>query len=406
MQILRTLVVSGAILWAARLRTILSAAAFSIGVIAVVLMFGIGEAAQREVRAAIAVAGERLVVIQPGTFDTIAGATVKRSASRTMTLADVKLLRAELGPSVAVSGRTADALDVRRPGNGFITSVEGVEPSFFAMTNTAIAAGRALDGNDVRTKARVCVLGPSAARKLSGGEALLGTTVRIRRQPFRVVGIAAPKSRGAVESEDDLRVLIPLTTALDRVLRTQSLAAILVQAPDSSAIDAVTISAAAALRKAHRLRPGAEDDFVIQDQTRLIEAEHATGGSIRTMLGAIAAASLLAGSVALAVVMSLAVRERRWEIGLRRALGAPKGAILFQFLIEAAFLAGMGAAMGAILGVIGTLIACRSIGWPMVYPWASAAGAFVTATLVGVGAGVIPGSRAAALDPAAVLQAR
>jgi putative ABC transport system permease protein len=231
------------------------------------------------------------------------------------------------------------------------------------------------------------------------GQAPLGEIVRINNVPFEIIGVLEEKGVNAIGQDDDDQVLIPITTAMRRLMNVTHVGNIYIEAKEGNVMDRAVEEISSLLRERHHLREGKEDDFSIQNQMDILRAEEETSETFTLLLGGIAAVSLLVGGVGILAIMLISIKERVREIGLRRALGARRKDILLQFLMEALVLSVAGGVIGAALGVLGSFI----VGWTSELPTSvsllSVAVAFFFSAIIGVFFGIYPASKAAELDP-------
>jgi putative ABC transport system permease protein len=243
------------------------------------------------------------------------------------------------------------------------------------------------------------VLGKTVVRNLFEDRVPIGETVRINNVPFEVIGVLEEKGVNAIGQDDDDQILIPITTVMHRLMNVIYVNNVYVAARDASLMDKAVGDIASILRERHRLKPGKDDDFSIQNQMDILRAEQETSETFTMLLGGIAAISLLVGGVGILAIMLISIKERTKEIGLRRALGARKKDIVLQFLMEAVVLSLAGGIIGVVLGVMGSLI----VGWTSELPTSVSAASVFTAfffsAAIGLFFGIYPAKKAAELYP-------
>ena len=388
-----------------RLRALLSISGVAIGIAAVAILIGVGAGAEREFQKNIEQLGENLLAVNAARTETDA----LRGASQmyeTLTLNDWKwintLSSVERAAPVADGGRT---LRVGRLSQGF--TILGTTPEFSEAKNFKVIAGRFIDEDDIANRRRVAVIGANVVEDLYFGEWPLGDTVLIGNVPFTVIGILKKKGLNPDGTTDDGQIVVPVTTALRRVLNTDHLSRIFVQAVSKPAIEVATTDIAALLRDEHGYgRPNYRDDFEIQNQDALLATQEEVSGSFGDLTLGLAVLALGLGGIGLLAVSLLSVRERYAEIGLRIAVGALPRDILVQFMTEAVLLAIMGGVTGILFGGGVILIGSQLTGWTMVLTWQTAAYPFLTSLGIAIIFGAFPALRAARLDPIVALRSK
>ncbi len=389
-----------------KMRSGLTILGIVIGVAAVIAMLGIGRGAQETITGSISGIGTNLLFVFRGNPDD----AVRNP--KPLTLQDAEALRDPFStPAVAAVAPLIDSqVTVSAYGEQTRATLDGVTPEYFPMRNHTLLEGEFFGEEAVLGRGSVVVLGADVADALfDRRQGLVGETVRIDGQPFRVIGVLAPKGGGAFGSADDL-VIIPISTAQTRILRRTSdkVDLILVQAVSADQVNAASEQVAQILRTRHRTPVGL-DDFTIMSQQDFLDTASTITGVLTIFLGGIAAISLLVGGIGIMNIMLVSVTERTREIGLRKALGARKRDILIQFLTESSLLSLIGGLIGIglgwLIGYVVGLIAARN-GTP--FEASIGLDAILLATLfsaaVGLFFGIYPASRAASLEPVEALR--
>lgn len=406
MRLMRNLVLSGEILAAHKLRTLLSVTGIVVGVAAVILMVAVGRGAEENILGRIRAMGTNLILVSAGQFQLIAGRQRQMSTVKTLVPSDAQAIAKECSSVLAAAPAIGKRLSVRGESENVIANpfVVGMSAEGFQIRNITLAVGRSFDPQEGRAAQRVAVLGLTAARNLFGDADPVGLQVRIGRVPFEVIGVTAPKGMDPSGTDQDDLVVVPIETALRRLFNVTHIQTIYVQAGSTDVLDRAEKEVAALLRQRHRL--GAKnDDFTIQNQATLLETERETSRALTLLIGSVAAISLLVGGVGILAVMLMSVRERIREIGLRRAVGARRRDIQIQFLLESGLLAGLGGILG-VVGGVGAALAVSALGyWEVILSWPAVAVGFGFSVSLGIAFGIYPAARAAHLEPIEALRA-
>jgi putative ABC transport system permease protein len=391
-------------LGAHKMRTALAVVGIVIGVLSVVLMVAIGRGAQAAVMKKIQGLGTNLIIVTAGKVRVVAGRPRQIGNITTLTVKDAEALPGE----VSAVGRTAPfqsrKVVVKYGEASTSTQVAGTTPEFTGIRNFRPVSGRFFTEEEVKGAVRVAVLGRTVVNNLFEGREPVGELIRIRSVPFEVIGVLEEKGVNAIGQDDDDLILAPLTTVMRRVMNVSYVNNIYVEAKDASLMDRAVREIREVLHDRHRIKPGKEDDFDIQNQMDILKAEEETAQTFTMLLGSIAAVSLLVGGVGILAIMLISIRERIKEIGVRRALGARKKDILTQFLIEALVLSVAGGLIGSVLGVAASFVVGWSTDLPTSVSFLSVAVAFLFSAAIGLFFGVYPAKKASELDPIAALR--
>lgn len=398
--------VSAKVLWGYKLRTGLSCLAVGTGVAAFVAMVGVGASARQDVLLKIDAYGGDVLAIRPLRLQPVGRRSLGGANFSSLTAEDVRFLRSRIQDVRAVSGFLQRDVSVSRASKHIRVLLVAVEPAYFSIRRITAAKGRVFSEAEARGRLRVAVLGHTIAAECFGSESPIGQTVRINTVLFTVVGEAAAKGADPTGDDQDRVVYVPLTAARGRLLTTSRLDGIWVQIVGELGNQQPRKGIEAALRQRRRATAGNTDGFVIQEQVDAIRSKSEATQIFTTLLGGIAVVCLLVGVGGILTVMMVSIGERAVEIGLRRALGARRHDIRVQFLLEGALLAGVGALLGAIVGLGGSLLVSRLAGWPSALPWAAAALVSAGAVALGILCGVYPAERLALIEPATVLRSR
>ncbi len=405
MNLARTLGISLEVLMGHRLRTLLSSSGIAIGVAAVVLMVGAGQAAEQDVVGKVKAMGTNLVVVQAGRFKSFGGRSRQVATYTTLTPRDAGLLSRQLPDISVAAGLVQGGVVARYENVRTRTALAGAQPGVFSIRGMTATSGRLYTDSDERSLQRVAVVGPTVVANVFNGSDPVGRTVELNKTLFRVIGVASPRGQDLSGNDQDDVIYTPLSTAMVRVFHMTFIQSILIQAVSPDVLNALPAEITPILRKSHRLKEGKDDDFSFQDQSQLMQSEKDTSQAFTLLVGSVAGVSLFTGGVGILAVMLISIRERTREIGLRRAIGGRRRDIMTQFILEAGSLSGMGGAVGIIIGLAGNLITCHFLKWPLVWPWNATLFAAVLSMAMGVAFGLYPAMKAARLEPATALHA-
>ncbi len=405
MNVARTLKVSLEVLMGHRLRTFLSSTGIAIGVAAVVLMVGAGQAAEKDVVSKVQSMGTNLLVVQAGRFRTHGNHTRQVATFTTMTTRDVELLKRSIPDIARISGYMQGTTVAKYRGIQTSTTLAGCQPSLFTIRGMSATSGRIFTPMEERSMQRVAVVGPTVVKNLFNGANPVGDAIQLNKVFFRVIGVASPRGQDLSGNDQDDVIYVPLTTAMVRVFHLTYIQSIIMQAVSPQALKVLPSEVTPILRRSHRLRPGEDDDFAYQDQSQLLSSEEETTQAFTLLVGSVAGVSLFTGGIGILAVMLISIRERTREIGLRRALGARRWDILVQFILEAGALSGMGGLVGIVVGIGGDLLTCHLLKWPLTIPWEATVLAVGLSMAMGVLFGLYPAMKAARLEPATALHA-
>lgn len=379
-------------------RSALTMLGIIIGVASVIAMVGLGQGAQRQVQQQIESMGTNMLIISAGSQRT-GGVRAGAGTSMTLTTDDLDAIVRE-APSVSAISPSVSVPVTLVFGNGnWSTRAEGVAPSNLAIRNRSVGSGEFFTDADVRTAARVAVVGETVARELFAGGDPVGQTIRVRNLPFRVVGVLTPKGQTQWGQDQDDTVLIPYTTAMKKLLSTQYVTQAYVSATSAQATFEAESQIGAILRQRHNIRAGQEDDFNVRNLTDVAESAEATTRVMTMLLGSIAGVSLLVGGIGIMNIMLVSVTERTREIGIRMAVGAKSKHVRTQFLLESLVLGLAGGIVGIVLGVAIAGVTSHVFGWPVITSPTAVVVSALFSMMIGVFFGYYPARKAAALDP-------
>lgn len=386
------------------LRSVLTMLGIVIGVAAVIAMMALGTGARLAIQARIAALGTTRLTVNARR---VVQGGVERQDTHRLRMEDVQFLRQRSHLIRMIQPQQDRNLQVEYHGTNTFTQITGATPNFLQVQQYHIALGRMFDDGDERARRRVAVLGTTVLQNLGFASAAdaLGRQVRIRGISFDVIGVLQSKGQAAGGFFDpDDQVVIPFETGRFIVFDTPNLNDIHVLAPSEAAIPLTMVEVQRIMRRAHRLRPGDEDDFRIRSQADFLNALSSTTEVFGVLLAAIASVSLLVGGVGIMNIMLVSVTERTREIGIRKALGATRRHVLLQFLVEAVALCLAGGVLGVAVGIAGATALHTTMSWNTHVAPSSVIVAFLFAAVVGVLFGVWPARHAARLDPIIALR--
>jgi len=389
------------------LRSLLTMLGIIIGVAAVITMVTLGTGAQRQIDAQIESLGSNLLVVFPGAgrdrgVRTAAGTRIR------LTEADAKALKREIPDIVAAAPTMRGQAQIVYGNTNWSTIVQGIDGDYLTARNWTISAGRDLEPREIRTGAKVILLGATVEEALFGESRALGQMVRVGTVPFEVVGVLGAKGQTMMGGDQDDTVMMPLAAARTRVLGQQQAVAdavgvILVSVREPHLMSSVALQIAEVLRQRHRIQ-GGDDPFTVQNMSEMVETRAEANRVFNLLLAAVASVSLLVGGIGIMNIMLVSVTERTREIGLRRAVGARASDILAQFLVEAVLLCSLGGGIGILVALALTLGIAGLTDFPVALDGAVVALAVLFSATIGVLFGYYPARRAARQDPIVALR--
>jgi putative ABC transport system permease protein len=322
----------------------------------------------------------------------------------TLRLGDYRAIAA-----LPIAGEAAPGTDAGlrlSAGSGSVQgSVLGTTSALARLRNLRLQSGRFLDEDDDGASRRVAVLGARIASTLFPGGTAVGRDVRLRGQPFEVIGVLEPKGIQPDGSDQDGSVYIPIQTALRRVFNTTWLTSVFVSVEDRGRMSDAGSAVRELLRERHRVAEGAPEDFAVQDQVKLLAMQQAAVEGLTLLTAGLSGVSMLVGGTGILALMFLSVRERTAEIGLRMAVGARRVDVLVQFLGEATLLAVGGWAAGAVVALLGGIALALGTDWKVAFPSGALLASFLMALVTGLAAGALPARGASRLPPVRALAA-
>ncbi len=381
-----------------KLRSFLTMLGIIIGVGAVIAMVAIGEGAKKRVQEQIAGLGTNLLVVLPGTM-TLGGARTGSGGVQTLVGTDARAIMQEIPVVSQASPSLRQVLQVIAADQNWSTVIQGVAPEFQQIRNWQVEQGRFLSEADVDSTAKVALIGRTVAYNLFGGESPIDAIIRIKKIPFRIIGVLGSKGQTGMGTDQDDVVMIPYSTMQKRIMGITYVQQIVVSAVSADKTQEATEQISALLRQRHRIQPGRDDDFNVRNLSDIAEAASNSATVMAILLGSIASVSLLVGGIGIMNIMLVSVTERTREIGIRMAVGARSRDIMLQFLVEAVVMAASGGIIGILLGIGSSLLLKRLVQLPMLIRPDIVAVAFLFSGAVGIFFGFYPAKKAANLDP-------
>ena len=382
-----------------KLRAFLTMLGIIIGVASVIAMLAIGQGSKKSIQQQISEMGSNMIMIHPGA-EMRGGVRQDPSAMQTLKLENYEKLSEEctylsdISPNVSSSGQLVAGA------NNYPSSVSGVSMDYLTIRQLTVEQGEMFTENDIRTAAKVCVIGKTIVDNLfPDGSDPIGKVIRCNQIPFRVIGVLKSKGYNSMGMDQDDVVLTPYSTVMKRLLAQTYLSGIFASALTEDMTDEAVDEITTILRREHKLKETDDDDFTIRTQQELSSMLNTTTDLMTTLLACIAGISLVVGGIGIMNIMYVSVTERTREIGLRMSVGARGVDILSQFLIEAILISITGGLIGVIIGCGASFMIKTIAHWPVfIQPW-SVLLSFLVCTVTGVFFGWYPAKKAADLDP-------
>lgn len=383
-----------------KLRSFLTMLGIIIGVASVIAMLAIGQGSKKSIQANIAEMGSNMIMIRPGQDKGPGGAQQDASDMQTLKLKDYETLKeqskylAAISPNVNASGQFING------NNNTPSTMYGISPDYLQIRQQKVKDGEMFTDEDVKTSAKVCVIGKTVADNLfTNGEDPIGKVIRYNKIPFRIVGVLESKGYNSFGMDQDDVVFAPYTTVMKRILSVTYLQGINASAITEDMTDLAIEDVTNILRENHKLKGADEDNFTIRSQQEMAEMMNSTSDTMTVLLLVVACISLVVGGIGIMNIMYVSVTERTKEIGLRMSVGARGIDILNQFLIESVLLSITGGLIGVLCGIGAAAGINVFAHWPIqIQPW-SVLLSFVVCSATGIFFGWYPAKKAASLDP-------
>jgi len=384
-----------------KMRSALTMLGIVIGVAAVIAMLAIGTAARQKIAGEISTIGSNLIMVLAGATSS-GGARMGAGTDPTISFADAEAIKNECPAVLDVAPVQTGTGQVIYRNQNWSTMILGSTPSILHIREWRVASGRPIVDQDVRNSTKVCLLGHTVAENLYGFIDPVGTILRIKKVPFTVIGVLKPKGQTLTGQDEDDRIYVPITTAQKKLFgRTipGMVQFLMVKARNVDVLDDAVQQIEDLLRQRHRIAPGQEDDFTVENLTQMMQIAVRLTNVMTILLGAIASISLLVGGIGIMNIMLVSVTERTREIGIRIAVGARTWDIRLQFIVEAMTLSIIGGSFGIIFGQTGSILVSKFANLPVIVSPLSIMVAFGFSAVVGVFFGFYPAYKASLLNP-------
>jgi putative ABC transport system permease protein len=386
-----------------KLRSSLTGLGIIIGVAAVVAMVAVGNGARAQIESKVSALGQNLLTVFAGSSRS-GGVNGGLGTGSNLTLADAEAMGKEVPDVIAVSPEVRSAGQAIANGRNWSTQVSGESAQYLSIRSWSLAAGTIFTERDVRTAAKVAVIGSKTATQLFGSENPIGHVVRVKSIPFVIIGLLTSKGAGMGGNNQDDILIVPYTTAMKRLTGDKYLKSVNLQISSAKRMATAQEQITNLLRQRHNLPVGRENDFSILNQKEIADTVGSISTIITLLLGSVAGISLLVGGIGIMNIMLVSVTERTREIGIRIAVGAQPQDILLQFLIEAITLSLLGGGIGVLCGVGAAQLTSVVAGFNAIVSTGSVLLAFGVSAAIGIFFGFYPARRAAAMNPIEALR--
>ncbi|MCC7202671.1 MAG: ABC transporter permease [Nitrospirae bacterium] len=384
-----------------KMRSALTMLGMVIGVGAVIAMLAVGTGASTQIAQQISSMGSNLLIVLPGAT-TAGGVRMGSGTQSTLTAGDAEAIKRECPAVSDVAPVLSGVAQVVYGHQNWSTGITGTTPGILTVRDWSLASGRPFTDQDIKSSAKVALLGKTVIENLFGDLDPVGQIIRIRKIPFTVIGVLSAKGQTSGGQDQDDTIFVPLTTAQKKLFGTAfpgMVRMISVKATGTEDLDAAGEQITRLLRQRHRIGPGVEDDFSVRNLTQFMQAAEQSTRVMTLLLGAIASVSLIVGGIGIMNIMLVSVTERTREIGIRMAVGARTWDIRLQFIVEALTLSVIGGIAGIIAGVVSSEVLSMLAGWPVTISPLSILLAFGFSAMVGIFFGFYPAYKASLLNP-------
>ena len=395
MRIFASFRIAGRALRRNKMRSLLTMLGIIFGVGSVIAAVSITTGATKQVEDKVASLGQNVITVFSGSFNS-GGVRGGWGSATSLTEDDAIAIHNQVNNIVAVSPEVRDRITILANGQNWNTQVQGESPEYPDIRAWDIASGSMFTDGDVRSIAKVAVIGKTVVDELFPGENPLGQMITLRNIPFKIVGVLAAKGFNLFGQDQDDVVLIPYTSHMRRITKRNFVNSILVEAASADSINQAQNDITTLLRDRHKSQ---EQDFTVRNQVELMQMATSTAKTMSMLLSVIASVSLVVGGIGIMNIMLVSVTERTREIGIRMAVGGRGRDILVQFLIEAVTLSAFGGVLGIIFGMVASKTVSYYTSWPTITPFVWIGAACLSSAGIGIISGFYPAWKASQLDP-------
>ena len=384
-----------------KMRSALTMLGIIIGVAAVITMLAVGKGAQSKIAEQISAVGSNLIIVLPGST-TAGGIRLASGSFQNLTRADADAIRNECSAVQTTAPVLNGGVQVVYGNQNWATTVYGTDENMLEVRDWTLAAGRNFYEQEIRSAAKVCILGQTVAESLFGNDDPLDKAIRIKKVAFTVIGVLNTKGQSMMGMDQDDIVYVPVTSAQRNLFGrwfAGSIRTIMVKAVSTQALERAEEQIRELLRQRHRLAPGQEDDFTVRNLTQMMQMAEQASKVMALLLAAVAGVSLLVGGIGIMNIMLVSVTERTREIGIRMAVGAKTWDIRTQFIIEALILSLIGGLIGVLLGIAAARMLSFFAEWTVSFSLVSILISFGFSGIVGIFFGFYPAYKASLMNP-------